>query len=474
MLTPIKTPLWDALRRHAIGNVGFHTPGHNRGVGLPTTLKAWSETARVDLSELEGLDCLQDPTGVIAEAQALAAEAWGAERTWFLVNGSTAGIEAMLLAATRPDERVLIPRNCHQSVIHGLVLSGAVPVFLEPAWDPHWQMAHGLTAGAVEAALHKDPHIRAVLLVHPTYFGAVGETRAIAEVVHARGLPLLVDAAHGAHLRFHPELPECALACGADLVVHSAHKTLPALTQSALLHQQGPRIDPERVTRSLRLVQSTSPSYLLMASLDCARAWMVEHGERLLGQTRALAERVHQLSPLPCLRHDSSTPVVGLADLDPTRLVVDVASYGWTGYAAEEWIAAQYGVYAELGTFHQLVFILNTAHRPADTDGLLAALAALVREPRKVLPVIPPPPPVPPRVFSPRRAFEYTHAAVSFEEAIGQVSAQTVSAYPPGIPVLVAGERVTPQVCCYLDAVRECGGSISGLAHANQLLVLLD
>lgn len=474
MLTPIKTPLWDALRHHSMGNVGFHTPGHNRGVGLPTTLEDWKEIARFDLSELEGLDSLHAPTGVIAEAQSLAAEAWGAERTWFLVNGSSAGIEAMLLAATRPEERILIPRNCHQSVIHGLVLSGAVPVFLEPAWDPQWQLAHGLTAGAVDAALRQDPHIRAVLLVHPTYFGAVGETRAIAEVVHARGLPLLVDAAHGAHLHFHPELPECALACGADLVVHSAHKTLPALTQSALLHQQGTRIDPERVARALRLVQSTSPSYLLMASLDCARAWMVEHGARLLGQTQALAERVHQLSPLPCLRRDRCGVIAGLADLDPTRLVIDVASHGWTGYAAEEWIAARYGVYAELGTFHQLVFILNTAHRPADIDQLLTALSALACAPRTLLPAIPPLPPVPPQVFSPRRAFEYPHGSVSFEEAIGRISAQTVSAYPPGTPVLVAGERVTSQVCSYLDAVRECGGWTSGLAHDGQFLILLD
>ncbi len=455
------------MRVASSGGTGFHTPGHNGGTGLAMCLQDWSVLARLDLSELEGLDNLHHPTGPIAAAQALAASAWGAERSWFLVNGSTVGLHAMLLATVGPGDAILLPRNCHQSVVHALVLSGGRPVFVRPEWDEDHQLAHGIALADIEAALDRDPAIKAVLLNHPTYFGTTGRTREIAEAVHRRGLPLLVDAAHGAHFRFHPDLPECAVACGADLVVHSAHKTLPAFTQAALLHHQGSLVDSTRVERALAILQSTSPSYLLMLSLDCARAQMETHGRALLERTLAHARRLRNTVPFPCL----SAPA---EYWDPTRLVIDVRPRGWTGYTAEAWLLER-GIRPELATREQLVFILNTAHTEADIARLEEALTALFAAGGKaVLPCDTGLPALPCFRYTPREAFERPCRSIPLLQAVGFVSAQTVSAYPPGIAVLFPGEQVSAEAVAYLQMVLASGGELVGPDDREQIAVLLE
>jgi arginine/lysine/ornithine decarboxylase len=462
----MQTPLWNALRQVAQGSgSSFSTPGHHRGKGLEPSFQ---QLGQYDLSELAGLDNLSAPETVIAEAQDLAAQAWGAQKSWFLVNGASVGIHAMLLATLRPGEKILLPRNVHQSIVHGLILCGANPIFLAPLWDEDWQLVHGLHVEQVEAAFDQHPDIKAVLVVHPTYFGAFGNTRAIAEVAHRHDIPLLVDSAHGSHLRFHPDLPDCALACGADLVVHSAHKTLPALTQSALLHSQGSYIDFGKVQLALRLLQTTSPSYLLMASLDYARAWMQEQGQAAL--TKVLEARENLSIPFPCL--DASTPKPGLWNYDPTRLCVDASAFGWSGFAAEDWLLENAQIHCELSTFHHLVFILNTAHATVDFARLQAGLNALAQT--QVLGAIPwriPPPPLPKVVFSPRTAFERSHGHISLQAAIGQVSAQTVSTYPPGIPILFAGEEISVHIVDYLEFVKNQGGCVSGLDPQGRIAI---
>lgn len=462
----MQTPLWSALCRvaHAEGSC-FSTPGHNRGKGLAPLFQLFGQ---YDLTELAGLDNLSAPETVIAEAQALAAQAWGSQKTWFLVNGATVGMHAMLLATLSPGDKILLPRNVHQSIVHGLILSGANPVFLPPPWDDPWQLTHGLSVEQVETAFEENPDIKAVLVVHPTYFGTVGDTGRIAEVAHRHGVPLLVDAAHGSHLRFHPDLPDCALACGADLVVHSAHKTLPALTQSALLHGQGSLIDFGKVPLALRLLQTTSPSYLLMASLDYARAWMQANGKVAL--TKVLEARANLTIPFPCL--DASVPKPGLWQCDPTRLCVDVSALGWNGYAAEDWLLEQSQIHCELSTHYHLVFILNTAHAPIDFLRLQTGLNALAQtKPLGVTPWQMPPPPLPKAMLSPRAAFQHPYRYVSLKESVGQVSAQTISTYPPGIPVLFAGEEISAQIVDYLETVKNQGGTLNGLDPQSQIAV---
>lgn len=471
-----RAPLWEALVAQAgRGDLGFHTPGHNGGQGLPLCWKDFADFGRLDLTELEGLDSLHDPEGAIAEAQHLAALAWGAEQTWFLVGGASVGLQAAILATVGPGQKLLLPRNVHQSIVHALVLSGAEPVWLQPEWDDTHQLAHGLSTANVEAVLVAHPDIRAVLAIHPTYFGAMGDTRAIADAAHRRGIPLLVDSAHGAHLRFHPDLPECAVAAGADLVVHSAHKTLPALTQAALLHVQGQRVDRQRLCLALRMLQTTSPSYLLLASLDAARAWMEARGRGLLEETLILCEAVRRQNPFPCLTRDECRPGSGFDDLDPTRLTLDLRPCGLNGPAAETWLIEHRGVHCELADLHHLVFIFNTAHRFEDGQRLSEALSSLARA--FSLSSAPPPspqplPPLPEQACSPRTAFEHPHHYRIPVDAQGCICAQTLSVYPPGIPLLLPGERIAASTLEWLEIVRVTGGTISGLDRQGQLAVL--
>jgi arginine decarboxylase len=283
MLNQTQTPILAILKASgARDHAPFYAPGHKRGRGASPQLQnlLGLQALRVDLPELPELDNLFAPEGVIQEAQTLAAEAFGAEQTYFLANGSTCGIEAAILATCGPGDKIIVPRNAHRSVIAGLVLAGAMPVFVEPQYAPELGLVLGISADAIASALHRHPDTRAVLVVSPTYHGICSDIAAIAHLAHAHHLPLLVDEAHGAHFGFHPHLPSTALGQGADLVVQSTHKLLGALTQASMLHTQGHRINRSRLQAALQLTQSTSPSYLLLASLDAARHQMATGGAR--------------------------------------------------------------------------------------------------------------------------------------------------------------------------------------------------
>jgi arginine decarboxylase len=281
MLDQTTAPLLEALKiytqqRHA----PFYAPGHKRGQGIPQSLRdlLGASVFRADLPELPNLDNLFAPESVIQAAQELAAEAFGAEQTWFLVNGSTAGVMAAILATCATGDKIILPRNIHQSAIAGLILSGAVPIFINPEYDPTIDLAYSITPTAVAAALKRYPDAKAVMMLYPTYEGVCGDVSAIAQLTHQHNIPLLVDEAHGPHFAFHPDLPPSALSAGADLSVQSTHKVLGAMTQASMLHVQGNRIDRERLSKALQLVQSTSPNYLLLAYLDAARQQMALQG----------------------------------------------------------------------------------------------------------------------------------------------------------------------------------------------------
>ena len=345
---------------------------------------------RAALPELPELDNLFAPTSVIQAAQPLAAEAFGARQTWFLANGSTCGLEAALLATCRPGEKVIVPRNVHRSVISGLVLCGAMPVYVMPDYRAEWGIPLAVSAGAIAAALAQHPDTRAVLVVSPTYEGVCADVSTIAALCRTHGIPLIVDEAHGPHFAFHPALPQPALAAGADLVVQSAHKVLSALTQAALLHRGSDRIDGARLNQALQLTQSTSPSYLLLASLDAARHQMATDGHRLMAQTLALAhtaaDRLAQLAPLSVL---TGQPLPPGQCWDTTRLTLRVAELGLTGWAADEFLHSR-GVTAELPAAQTLSFIVSLGNTAADLDQLVTGCQQLCRH-SESLPGSPPP-----------------------------------------------------------------------------------
>jgi arginine decarboxylase len=299
------TPLLTALQECSIQpDAPFYTPGHKRGQGIHPPLSALLGTAafRADLPELPELDNLFAPEGVIRDAQDLAAKVFGADRTWFLVNGSTCGIEAAVLATCNPGDKIILPRNSHQSAIAALILSGAVPIFVQPEYDPDWEIAHSIPSSDVAAALERHPDTKAVMMVYPTYYGVCGDVEAIAQLAHHYQIPLIVDEAHGAHFAFHSELPIPALAAGADVSIQSIHKVLGAMTQASMLHLRSHYVNPDRVNRALQLVQSTSPSYLLLASLDAARQQVALQGKKLMTRTLELADIARtRLSQIPGL-----------------------------------------------------------------------------------------------------------------------------------------------------------------------------
>ena len=476
-------PLWEMLQASAQkSRAAFHTPGHKQGQGIASELKngLGATVFQFDLPELPELDNLFTPTGVIQQAQALAAEAFGAEQTWFLANGSTCGVEAAVLATCNPGEKLILPRNAHQSAIAALILSGAIPIFIEPEYDADWEIAHCITPASLKLALEQHPDAKAVLIVSPTYYGVCGDIQTIAQITHQHHISLLVDEAHGSHFAFHPNFPTPALKAGADLAIQSIHKTLPALTQAAMLHVQGMQIDRDRLNRALQLVQSTSPNYLLLASLDVARRQMATEGKALMAQTLALADqaRTHlsQIPGLVVLQPEQAGITSGFWAIDRTRLTVDVTALGLTGFEADEIFHQTLGVTAELPTLRHLTFIISLGNTTEDIDRLVHAFRTLAKEyglqngkPARKPPTfytklqnssrskIHTPSPL-----TPRQAFFSPSCSVSFAEAIDQVSAELVCPYPPGIPVLFPGEVITIEAARYLQEVVAAGGMITG------------
>src|SRR5882757_39200 len=358
------TPYVDALLEYSARNPGrFQVPGHKGGIGAdPAMVALIGMTGLVNdiPSVTEGVDIGPEPTP-FQQAQLLAAEAWGARRSWFLVNGASQGNHATMMALAHMGRDVVVQRNVHSSVIDGLVLSGLRPAFVSPELDPELGIAHGLTPASLEAALEANPSAVAALVVSPTYFGACADVAALAEVAHGRGLPLVVDEAWGAHMHFHPELPQDALAAGADLVTSSTHKIVGALTQAAMLHLgHGGRIDDAVVDRCVSLVETTSPSGLLSGSLDAARRQAAVHGEELLTETLAVIRETREaIQQIPGLDVVDERMVgrPGIAAWDPLRLSVDVRGTGSDGYRLAKAAFYDAGLDLELYTSNVVVAI---------------------------------------------------------------------------------------------------------------------
>ncbi|MBH8565278.1 aminotransferase class I/II-fold pyridoxal phosphate-dependent enzyme [Nostoc sp. CENA67] len=479
MLNQNQTPLLDALKACvASPHAAFYTPGHKRGKGISQPLADLLGNAVfcADLTELAGLDNLFAPQGVIYEAQELAAEAFGAVQTWFLVNGSTCGVEAAILATCGEGDKIILPRNVHSSAIAGLILSGAIPIFVNPEYDAVLDIAHSITPAAVESALQQHPDAKAVLTVYPTYYGVCGDLQAIAKITHQYNIPLLVDEAHGPHFAFHPELPTPALAAGADITVQSIHKVLGAMTQASMLHVKGNRINVDRVSKALLLVQSTSPSYLLLASLDAARQQMAVHGKYLMSRTLELADEARtRISQIPGLSILDIPPKEGFSPgfiaLDRTRLTVNVSGLGLTGFAADEILDEKLAVTAEFASLQHLTFIISLGNTQADIEQLVKGFETIAL-PLKKSPLYKQS--LPTQVqknyesqLSPRKAFFAVSETLPLEYASDRICAEIVCPYPPGIPILMPGEVITKAALEYLQQIQAMGGFITGCADTS-------
>lgn len=350
-------------------------------------------------------------------------------------------------------------------------------MFILPEWDAQQRVWGGIDPGKLTAILASQNHnsINALLLNSPTYKGVCGAVRECIEIAHKYNIPVIVDEAHGAHFPFHPQLPDSALTLGADLVIHSTHKVLTSLTQSALLHQQGHRINPQQISQCLRLVQSSSPSYLLLASLVAMAEQMAEQGEALFTQLLTqLTWFIPAINHIPSFSTLKINPdQVGFTTQDPTRLVLQTQALGMTGFTLDELLHENYKITAEFPDYGDLTFILSPSHTEADLQILVQALQEIsTNRPLQPLTSLPPPPPVTEAVMSPREAFFAPQIVLPWHEAVGQISAVTVSPYPPGIPILLPGEGVTPEVVDYLQELDRLGGQIVGCDTAHKIAVV--
>jgi arginine decarboxylase len=449
-------------------------PGHKGRSGAdPRLLEAIGEGAlALDIPALMwGIDVGHEPTP-FAEAQRLAAEAWGARRTWFLVNGASQGNHVALMTLAHRGGEVVVQRNAHSSTVDALVLSGLRPAFVAPELDPQLHIAHCMTPEALDHALAERPGAVGATVVSPTYFGAVADVAGLAEVAHARGVPLIVDEAWGAHFAFHDELPAHALALGADLVISSIHKVVGSLTQSAMVHLgHGSLIDEEVVDRCVTVLESTSPNALLSASLDSARRAAAVDGEALLTETlRGLAatrEAVREVPGLDVLDAGLAGQP-GVFAYDPLRLAIDVRGTRTSGYELARIMREQADVHVELAGENVLVAVFGIGERvTASGERLLAALHRAVealsaeeRDPE--MEAFAPPPPWGELVMTPREAFLAPQVVVPAGEAVGRVAAESLAAYPPGIPNVLPGERLSAETIDYIQRALAQGGSLRG------------
>lgn len=473
------TPLVDALRAYAGGGIArFHMPGHKGGGGVHPRLRELLGCAvfAADVTGVEGLDDLHQPDGVIRAAQDLAARAFGADRSFFLVNGTSAGVQAMLLTVCRPGDPILIPRNIHKSILAGVILSGARPVFMVPEVDPTLGIAMGLDPRRVTEGLRRHPDARGVLILSPTYYGVCGDVEGLVAAGRRAGKPVLVDEAHGPHFHFHEGLPPSAFDAGADACAQGMHKIAAGLTQASILHVREGRLDVPRLEAVLRLIQSTSASYLLLASLDAARMQLATRGrelvERALGLAAWVRDRVNAIPGLYAFGEERLGGP-GAVAMDPTKVTVTVKDLGLSGRQVERILRYRYRIQVEMSDLFNVLLIVGFGNSAGEAERVVAALeetaarAGEFREERVVrlleraaaAEVLPP---LPELAVLPRDAFNAASVPVPLEAAAGRIAAEVVTCYPPGIPILCPGERVSRDIVAHLRLVREAGFRVSG------------
>jgi len=476
-----KTPYFQALLDYVdAGVIPFHTPGHKQGIGMDLAFREFvgDNLLAIDLTPMPGIDDLLQPTESLLEAQQLAAEAYGADRSYFLINGSTSGNQCMMMAAVNPGDKIAVPRNAHKSMLGGLVMSGAEPIYMQPVVDEALHMDHCVTPETVEQTLRDYPDVKAVYVVTPTYYGVAADIKGIVKVARAAGKLVLVDEAWGPHFHFHPGLPVSATAAKADLVINSTHKMLSAFSQCAMLHQIGPRVRVDRLEGVLKMFLSTSPNLPMVASLDVARKQMAVDGLELLSHTIELANetrrRLNAIGGVYCFG-DELKGRPGIFDLDPTKVTITVKDLGYTGYEASAILRRRYNVQVELADLFNVVALFTIGTSKEAADRLVQGVAELAREDRPVDIFSPSGilerrlktgsyklPKIPPMRMLPREAFLADTEAVRFKQSKGRICAETISPYPPGIPVISPGEEVTDEIIDYLSLEIKAGVRMQG------------
>ncbi|PLR69572.1 MULTISPECIES: aminotransferase class I/II-fold pyridoxal phosphate-dependent enzyme [Bacillaceae] len=471
-MSQYETPLFTGLKEHAKKDpVQFHIPGHKKGAGIDPEFRSFigAQALSIDLINIGPLDDLHSPKGMIKKAQDLAAEAFGADHTFFSVQGTSGAIMTMVMAVCGPGDKILVPRNVHKSVMSAVVFSGATPIFIHPEIDKELGISHGITTESVEHALEQHPDAKGLLVINPTYFGVSADLKKIVEIAHSYNVPVLVDEAHGVHIHFHEDLPMSAMQAGADIAATSVHKLGGSLTQSSILNVREGLVSVQRVQTILSMLTTTSTSYLLLASLDVARKRLATEGRELAEQAIRLAndtrKKINEIEKIECIGEE----IVGTEaafDFDPTKLIISIKELGLNGYDVEKWLRENYNIEVEMSDLYNILCIITPGDTERETGILIEALQALSSEfinasadlikPTVMLPDIPV------LALTPRDAFYAETEIVPFSESAGRIIAEFIMVYPPGIPIFIPGEIISEENLAYVRKNLEVGLPVQG------------
>jgi len=466
-----RTPLFTALRNHAEQEpIQFHIPGHKKGVGSDQEFRSFigDNALSIDLINIAPLDDLHQPTGVIEEAQQLAADAFGADYTYFSVQGTSGAIIAMILSVCSPGDKIIIPRNIHKSVLSAIIIAGARPVFISPARDKKLGIDHGITTRSVKRALERHPDAAAVLVINPTYYGICANLKEIVDLVHTYDIPVLVDEAHGVLIHFNEKLPMSAMEAGADMAATSVHKLGGSMTQSSVLNVKKGLVNPQRVQTILSMLTTTSTSYILLASLDTSRRNLALNGKEIADRAIELAEQarntINQIPGLYCFGSD----ILGdeaTFDYDPTKVTVHVRHLGVTGYDTENWLREHFNLEIEMSDMYNILCLITPGDTAETVQKLIIALKTLSEtffegaEARELIVKIPD---IPQLSLTPRDAFYAETELIPFKESAGRIIAEFIYVYPPGIPILLPGEVISQKNIDYIVEHVEVGLPVKG------------
>ena len=469
MINHKKMPLIEALESYYKENViPFDVPGHKHGKGL----KEYDEFLRkygmeLDVNSMKSLDIISNPKSVIKEAEDLLADAYGADYSFFMIGGTTSAVQAMIMSCVNPGEKIIIPRNAHKSAINGLILSGAIPVYIQPEIDEKIGIAMGMSIDNIKEAIKNNPDAKAIFVINPTYYGITSDLKAIIELAHKNNMVVLSDEAHGAHFAFHSELPSSGIKLGADMAAVSLHKTGGTLTQSsALLMNRNRLVDYNHLRNTINLTLTTSASYFLMASIDFARKKLVIDGERYLDEILTISRKYRALiNEIPDLYAFGKELIdnVGVHDFDETKLSVNVTNLKLNGYEVYDLLREKYHIQAELADDKNVLFIISLGDDEYSIGTLYNALKEIgekyaggnKQDFRKTLNN-------PEVIVSPRNAYYSTKKTILLTDAIGEISGESVMVYPPGIPIITPGERISSDIVEYINFLKKQDTVITG------------
>ena len=474
--TPVFTAMKD-YRERAV--VPFDVPGHKHGKGLKEYKDYFGDAMmELDVNSMKPLDFLGNPISVIRESEELLADAFGADEGYFIVGGTSFAVQVMIMATVRSGEKIILPRNVHKSAINALILSGALPVFVSPEVDEEIGVSHNITLENLKKAYEEHPDAKAVLIINPTYYGAAGDLEALTAYAHEKGLFVIVDEAHGSHFHFHEDFPKSAMQAKADMSAVSLHKTGGSLTQSSALLVNTDRLDGQYVRKIINLMQTTSPSYLLMGSIDVARKMLATEGHEILDNILDIADYARsEINKIPgCYSFGSEKAgIPGIYAFDKTKLSITTRDLGINGMELYDMLRDEYNIQMETGDVYTSLAILSVGDSYESVNSLIAALKDISSkynrgriEYKKIdlhYPEV---------VITPRRAFYAEKEMVALEDTVGRISGESIMSYPPGIPVVSYGERINESVLAQIKLFKSSHGIITGMEdpEVNYIKVL--